>query len=110
MARRLATSQHEVILRMDEVKAAHDEAVATAHSLRDRTKAAQEKVQEVRDRLRKRHAKHLRLLREADLLLAQHPHARPSTSIVDLSAEDLKALVERLRSEPPKRSWSRLSR
>jgi hypothetical protein len=106
MARRFATSQHEVILRMDEVKAAHDEAVATAQALRERTKAAQDKVQEVRDRLRKRHASHLRLLREADLLLAERPHARPDRSIVDLPVDELKDLVARLRDEPVKRRRS----
>jgi hypothetical protein len=109
-ARSLATSQHEVIQLLDEVKAAHDEAVATAHVLRERTKAAQDKVQEVRDRLRKRHASHLRLLREADLLLAERPHARPARSIVDLPVDELKALVARLRDEPVKRRRSLRSR
>lgn len=107
MARRLATSQHHVILQMDEVKAAHDRAVESSHQWRDRAKAAQDKVQEVRERLRKRHARQLALLREADLLLAERPHARPATSIVDLSPGDLEELVERLRAEPVKRSRAR---
>ncbi len=110
MARRLATSQHEIILRMDEVKAAHDEAVATAQQLRERVKEGQEKVQGVRERLRTRHSRHLALLREADLLLAERPHARPGKSIVDLSGNELEALVERLRAEPAKRSWARRGR
>ncbi|KRE93969.1 hypothetical protein ASG76_11160 [Nocardioides sp. Soil774] len=104
MARRLATSQHHVILQMDEVKAAHDRAVEASHEWRERAKAAQDKVQEVRERLRKRHARQLALLREADLLLAERPHARPATSIVDLSPGDLEELVARLRAEPVMRS------
>jgi hypothetical protein len=110
MARRLATSQHEVILRMDEVKAAHDRAVENVNDWRDRAKVAQDKVQQVRDRLRTRHRNHLRMLREADLLLVERPHLRPHGSIVDLSPEELKALVGRLRNEPAKRSWVRRSR
>ena len=104
LARRLATSQHHVILQMDELKAAHDRAVESTNEWRDRSRAATEKVQEVRARLRTRHDKHLALLREADLLLVERPHSRPATSIVDLSLEDLRNLVQSLRDEPVRAS------
>lgn len=108
-ARELATSQHEVILRMEEVRIAHDRAVEDVQLLSDRAQAARDRVQEVREKMRKRHANHLGMLREADTLLADRPDLRPSGSIVDLPPEELRSLVKRLRTEPPKRSWGRPS-
>ncbi len=99
-ARELATSQHEVILRMEEVRIAHDRAVEDVQLLSERAQAAHDRVQEVREKMRKRHANHLEMLREADTLLAERPDLRPSGSIVDLPPEELKALVRRLRTEP----------
>jgi hypothetical protein len=104
MARRLATSQHHANLKLNETKAAYDKVVRRLDASRERTLAARAKVKEVRAQARDRHQAHLALLREADLLLAERPHARPGTSIVDLSPGDLEQLVERLRAEPVKRA------
>jgi glycosyltransferase involved in cell wall biosynthesis len=104
MARRLATSQHHANLKLNETKAAYDKVVRRLDASRERTLAARAKVKEVRAQARERHQAHLALLREADLLLAERPHARPATSIVDLSPGDLEQLVERLRAEPVKRA------
>lgn len=104
LAREYATSQHEVILTLQKVKKAHDDAVRARDKWMERTKKNKAKVADVRARLTKRHTEHLQLLREAGELLDRHPRHRPAGSIFDLALEDLRALVDQLRESPVKKS------
>ncbi|WP_162794524.1 glycosyltransferase family 2 protein [Nocardioides houyundeii] len=94
-AREFATRLHHTNLRLAKVLAERDK-------VRERAQRLSEKLEKRTGRQEQR----LALLRETDLLLAQHPDQRPEGSIVDLTPQELQELLGRLRSQPSgRRGW-----